>query len=185
VPRPATPFHLAPVDATTWRAAYALRPREDQEHFVAPNAYSMLEAIHTPGAEALVGYAGDVAVGFVMTRVDTNDGRPWIDRFMVGAEHQGRGHGRRLLDATMARLEARHPGVPIRLSVVPGNASAERLYRAGGFRPTGEVAHGERVFERPATVAASGPAAGVDVAPHEADETRATGDPAERIRVDG
>jgi diamine N-acetyltransferase len=150
----ATPFRLVRVDATTWRAAYALRPREDQEHFVAPNAYSMLEAIHTPGAEALMGYAGETPVGFAMTEVDASDGRPWIVRFMVAAEHQGRGHGRRLLDAVLARLEARHPGAPIRLSVVPGNVSAERLYRAAGFRPTGEVAHGERVFERPATLSA-------------------------------
>jgi diamine N-acetyltransferase len=160
-------FRLAPVDATTWRAAYGLRPRDDQEHFVAPNAYSMLEAIHTAGAEALVGFAGDVAVGFVMLEVEPCDGRPWIVRFMIGAEHQGRGHGRRLLDATLTRLEARHPGAPIRLSVVPGNASAERLYRAAGFRPTGEVAHGERVFERPATIAAHGPAAAADAAPRE------------------
>ena len=165
--RTAPPFRLAPVDATTWRAAYGLRPREDQEHFVAPNAYSMLEAIHTPGAEALVGFAGDVAVGFVMLEVDRRDGRPWIVRFMIGAEHQGRGHGRRLLDAALARLEARHPGVPIRLSVVPGNASAERLYRAAGFRPTGEVAHGERVFERRATAAVGGPPATADAAPRE------------------
>ena len=146
--RTAPPFRLAPVDATTWRAAYALRPRDDQTHFVAPNAYSMLEAIHTPGTEALVGYVGEVAVGFVMLEVDRRDGRPWIARFMVGAEHQGRGYGRRLLTAVLARLEGRHPGVTVRLSVVPGNVAAERLYRAAGFRPTGRVAHGERVFER-------------------------------------
>jgi diamine N-acetyltransferase len=167
VTRTAPPFRLAPVDATTWRAAYGLRPREDQEHFVAPNAYSMLEAIHTPGAEALVGFAGDVAVGFVMLEVDPQDRRPWIVRFMIGAEHQGRGHGRRLLDATLARLETRHSGVPIRLSVVPGNRSAERLYRAAGFRPTGEVAHGERVFERPATASAGRPSVAADAAARE------------------
>ena len=143
-------LRLVPIDRATWRRAYSLRPRPDQERFVAPNAYSMIEARYATELVPLLATAGDEAVGFAMYGVDPDDGRLWIVRLMIGADHQGRGHGARLLDALLERLEREFPARPIRLGYVPGNEVAEALYRRRGFVDTGEVEDGERIMERPA-----------------------------------
>jgi len=146
-------LRLVPVDRETWRDAYALRPGPEQERFVAPNAYSLLEAVYADpavGYAPFLAYAGGTAVGFTMHVADRGDGHPWILRFMIGAEHQGWGYGARMLRAHLAVLDAAFPGRPVRLSVVPGNDVAARLYRRFGFVDTGQVDAGELVFERPA-----------------------------------
>jgi ribosomal protein S18 acetylase RimI-like enzyme len=54
---------------------------------------------------------------------------------VVDPAHRGRGVGRMLLDATLARLEAR--GVPrIVLSTAEQNEPAQRLFTRAGFRRT-------------------------------------------------
>lgn len=146
-------LRLIPVDRQTWRDAYALRPHPAQERFVASNAYSLLEASYArpdAGYAPLLAYAGQIPVGFTMHATSVGDGHPWILRFMVGGEHQGRGFGARMLRAHLALLDATFPGRAVRLSVVPGNDVAERLYRRFGFVDTGRVLSGECVFERPA-----------------------------------
>ena len=152
-------LRLVPVDGRTRREAYALRPHPEQERFVAPNAYSLLEAVYADSAVGYapyLAYAGPKPVGFTMHAGSGSDGHPWILRFMVGAEHQGRGYGRRMLRAHLALLDAAFPGRAVRLSVVPGNDVAARLYRRFGFVDTGRVEAGELVFERPAGAVADG-----------------------------
>jgi ribosomal protein S18 acetylase RimI-like enzyme len=54
---------------------------------------------------------------------------------VVDPAHRGAGVGRRLLDATLAALEA--AGAPrVVLSTAEGNAAAQRLFVSAGFRPT-------------------------------------------------
>ncbi len=156
-------LRLVPVDRRTWRDAYALRPHPEQEHFVAPNAFSLLEALYAaPGSgyAPFVAYVGPLAVGFTMHATSVGDGHPWILRFMVGRCHQGRGYGTRMLRAHLALLDAAFPGRAVRLSVVPGNDAAARLYRRFGFVDTGRVQAGELVFERPAGATVNGAADG-------------------------
>lgn len=146
-------LRLVPVDRRTWRDAYGLRPHPGQERFVAPNAYSLLEAAYAApdaGYAPFLAYAGQLPVGFTMHATNVGDGHPWIVRLMVGDEHQGRGYGSRMLRAHLALLDAAFPGRAVRLSVVPGNDDAARLYRRFGFVDTGRVQAGEPVFERPA-----------------------------------
>lgn len=54
---------------------------------------------------------------------------------IVDPAHRGQGTGRRLLDATLAELEAR--GAPrVLLSTAERNAAAQRLFESAGFRRT-------------------------------------------------
>ncbi|HEX7942446.1 MAG TPA: GNAT family N-acetyltransferase, partial [Gemmatimonadaceae bacterium] len=54
---------------------------------------------------------------------------------VVDPAHRGHGVGRRLLDATLAALEAR--GAPqVVLSTAERNEAAQRLFARAGFRPT-------------------------------------------------
>lgn len=129
-------MRLEPITASNWRAAGALRVAPGQLEFVAeyePVAFIIL-------ARTYVGYEGgvwhplvcmaDEPVG-VMALVD--EGSTWALRsFMIGAEHQGRGHGRAAVLAAIAY--ARDRGAEsLRLTVHPANAAGIRLYESLGF----------------------------------------------------
>jgi len=67
---------------------------------------------------------------------------------MVHAEEQGRGVGRALLDALIARASADAELHQLTLTVTAGNAVAERLYARAGFVPFGTQPRAIRVGGR-------------------------------------
>jgi RimJ/RimL family protein N-acetyltransferase len=67
---------------------------------------------------------------------------------MVRVEEQGRGVGRALLDALIARASADDELQQLTLTVTAGNASAERLYARAGFVRFGTLSRAIRVGER-------------------------------------
>jgi diamine N-acetyltransferase len=64
-------------------------------------------------------------------------------RLMIGAEHQGTGHGTASLQALIDLMVEQHGVREIFLGYEPGNAVAERLFARVGFVPTGEMVQGE------------------------------------------
>jgi diamine N-acetyltransferase len=99
----------------------------EQEQYVAPNARSIAEAHFEPRAWFRAVYADDDPVGFVMVfRDPPKDFYVW--RFMIDADQQGKGYGRRALE--LLAEEARKDGTTeMRLSYQPGEHPA-RLLRA-------------------------------------------------------
>lgn len=73
-------------------------------------------------------------------------------RFMVGADHQGRGIGRRAMELLLARRRALG-ATAARLSVIPGNTDAIRFYESLGFRLTAERDGDELVMRAELTAA--------------------------------
>jgi RimJ/RimL family protein N-acetyltransferase len=67
---------------------------------------------------------------------------------MVRLEEQGRGVGRALLDAMIARASADEELQQLTLTVTAGNASAERLYARAGFVRFGTLPRAIRVGDR-------------------------------------
>ncbi len=67
---------------------------------------------------------------------------------MVHAEEQGRGVGKALLDALIARASADDELQQLTLTVTAGNASAERLYARAGFVRFGTLPRAIRVGGR-------------------------------------
>jgi GNAT superfamily N-acetyltransferase len=63
----------------------------------------------------------------------------WLGAMWVEPRYRAMGVGARLLDAVIAWSETAHPVSRIRLSVVPTQETAVRLYRSRGFVPTGKV----------------------------------------------
>lgn len=137
---------LRPIDADNLRAATTLKVLPEQTSFVADNLVSVAQAyVHRHWVPQAI-YAGDELVGFTLTGRETETGHDWIIRFMIAAEHQGKGYGKAALLAVIEYLKAQPGNSEVRLSYVPGNDVAERLYRAVGFVPTGEVDDGEVVM---------------------------------------
>lgn len=142
-----TQITIRPIDQENFRPVARLKLLPEQASFVAENLFSIAEASVHPNWLPQAIYAGDELVGFVLTGRETETGIDWIIRFMIGAEQQGKGHGRAALLAVIEQLKARPDHRQVRLSYVPGNDVAERLYRAVCFVPTGEVDDGEIVMQ--------------------------------------
>ncbi|HYF65028.1 MAG TPA: GNAT family N-acetyltransferase [Herpetosiphonaceae bacterium] len=141
-----TQITIRPVDQENFRPVAKLKVRPEQEQFVAANMVSIAQAyVHRDWLPQAL-YAGDELVGFTLTAREAESGVDWIIRFMIGAEQQGKGHGKAALLAVIEYLKALPGHRQVRLSYVPGNDVAERLYRAVGFVPTGEVDDGEIVM---------------------------------------
>jgi ribosomal protein S18 acetylase RimI-like enzyme len=83
--------------------------------------------------------AGEV-VGFACANHQT--GLIWA--LFVDPAHEGRGHGRALLDEALARLEA--AGLAQAHLNTGANTRAERFYRRNGWRDAGYALDGQVVF---------------------------------------
>ncbi|KPL91293.1 GNAT family N-acetyltransferase [Herpetosiphon geysericola] len=139
-------IRLEPITEENFRPVLKLKVRDDQTQFVAQNMFSVAEAYVHPDWEPRAIYADTDLVGFVLMGRDSDTGHDWIIRFMIGAEHQGKGYSKPALLAVIDHLKHKSYRSEIRLSYVPGNAVAEKLYQKVGFEATGEVEDGEIVM---------------------------------------
>ena len=127
----------------------------DQRDFVAHNEYSLAQVHYETGATPYVIWNDDTRVGFcqVIDMRKHEYREPYDDpealflwRFMIGAEHQGKGYGKAAMRA-LIRL-AREGGHPaFETSAVTANEAAIGFYEGLGFVPTGRIHDGE-VFLR-------------------------------------
>jgi diamine N-acetyltransferase len=127
---------LREVTAETVRTVCALSVAPDQRHFVATNAESMAEAYFSSEAWFRAVYAGETPVGFVMLSDDPAKPEYFLWRFMISAEHQGKGYGRRALELLVEHVKGRPGARELLVSYVPDDGSPEGFYRGLGFEPT-------------------------------------------------
>lgn len=136
---------LREVTADTVRVICALDVRPDQRGYVAPNAVSIAQAYFEPHAWFRAVYADDTPVGFVMLHDDPERREYFLWRFMIAAEHQGLGYGRRALDLVVDHVRSRPGARELVSSFVPGDDGPGEFYRRFGFVESGEIERGEIV----------------------------------------
>jgi diamine N-acetyltransferase len=144
---------LVPIDADNWEDACDLEVAEEQEDFVAPNWYSILESKFDEEnyPMAILDDKGRM-VGFLMYDWDPEyggkkgDRRLEMSRLMIADGEQGKGYGKAAVQALLLKLRAEYPGHTIYTSVEPKNKAATKLYESLGFVKTGEVAWDETVL---------------------------------------
>lgn len=118
----------------------ALRPREDQVTWVASNSDSLLHAVKEVTSKPYGIYSNDLMVGFILFDNEIySDGYYWILRFMIDEKYQGKGYGKCAIKEVINKLKNRIDCKQIRVSHVPHNVAANRLYKECGFQDTGEV----------------------------------------------
>lgn len=142
-------IEIRPVTRDNWRECVRLEVAQDQKGFVAPNVVSLAESKFEPHYEPRAIYADDRMVGFAMYCPDEeegDDGLYWIFRLMTDQWHQCRGIGRMAMERLLEEIAARG-GQKVKISYVPRNTVAARMYEKMGFVDKGEVEEGEIVVE--------------------------------------
>ncbi len=139
-------IELRPLTRRNWRDCARLKLAPGQERLVAPNIASIAESKFELHYEPRAVYADGEMVGFLMYCPEGDGGLYWIFRLMTARDHQGRGVGTRALQLALAEIADRG-GRRVRISHIPDNAVASKLYRRLGFRSTGEIEAGELVLE--------------------------------------
>lgn len=137
---------LREVTRETLRDVLRLEVSPEQRGFVANNAASIAEAHFSPEAWFRAIYAGEEPVGFLMLSDKPEEPEYFLWRLMVGAEHQGRGYGRRALERLVEHVRGRPGATELLVSVVQEEGSPQPFYEAFGFASTGVVEDGELVL---------------------------------------
>lgn len=147
---------LIPVVRDDLRPLFKLKVSPDQTGFVAPNEITLAQAPYETGAYVFAVRDGETHAGLAamidfrehayLTDIDDPQAA-YLWRLSIGAEHQGKGHGRAamgwLIDWAKTRGNPR-----MMTSAVETNTAALRFYESLGFRPTGAMEEAEVVLSR-------------------------------------
>lgn len=117
-----------------------------QTTFVAPNAYSLAEALFNDKAWYRAVCAGKAPIGFVMLEEDTEAQSYYLWRFMIAPPFQRCGYGAKAIALLVDHVRARPGARELRLSYIDHDEGPAAFYRGLGFLETGEVEEGEVVM---------------------------------------
>jgi len=142
-PSPHTTVSLREVTQENLKSVLALKVTKDQEKFVASNAVSIAEAYFAENAWFRAIYADETPVGFLMISDVPEKAEYYLWRFMIDAEHQGKGYGRKALELLIEHVRTRPNAKAFYTSHRKGEGSPEGFYLKMGFIRTGEMWHGD------------------------------------------
>ena len=134
-----TDLRLEPITQDNVRAACMLKLRADQDHLVAPVAWSLADAYTMPDiAWPRLIYDGNQLVGFIMAAFAPGHDNPlfhsYLWRLNIGAEHQGKGYGlfavEKLCQEAIGRGQHR-----LTVSYHAGPRGPEAFYQRLGYPP--------------------------------------------------
>ncbi len=138
---------LRPVTRENYEAVCDLHIPDEQQQFLSPNVYSLLESHYYPETHRPRAiYDGETLVGFIMWSVFTDDSgetEALIFRFMVAHEHQRKGIGRQSLLATVEEIESLKSVDSVVICYSPENDVSAKLYASVGFVEKGMADDGE------------------------------------------
>ncbi|KAB8138139.1 GNAT family N-acetyltransferase [Gracilibacillus oryzae] len=140
------------VDQDNYKQCAALNVKAEQNNFVAPNWYSLLESQFEDGQRhPLAIYKEGKMIGFLMyVYYQADEDYPvdswWIERFMIDKKYQNKGLGSASLKEFLLFFKVTYGDVEIRISAEPENDVAIKLYEKIGFGKTGEMVGDETVL---------------------------------------
>lgn len=114
-----------------------------QNSFVAPNAYSLAEALFHATAWYRAIYAGKAPIGFVMLDDDMEKQKYYLWRFMIAPHFQRQGFGARAIELLVGYVKSRPGAKELFVSYIDHEKGPAGFYRRLGFKETGEVDEGE------------------------------------------
>lgn len=133
------------ITSDNWEECIDLRVSKEQEDFVAPNYYSILQAKYEDECYPLAIYDGQTMVGFLMYGLDPDTNRLEMTRLMMDKAHQGKGYARVAISRLIDLIREKYGNVEFYTSYEPENNVAAKLYESMGFKKTGEIMWDEEV----------------------------------------
>jgi diamine N-acetyltransferase len=145
---------LVEITSDNLKEVASLRVSATQSQYIDGVIDSLEEAAATPeaGPWPRAVYADETPVGFVMLSMadpPTDERYPFryfLWRLLIDERFQGRGYGRKTIDAIVAELQTRWEADVLFTSAVPGEASPISFYEHYGFVRTGEIFDDEIVL---------------------------------------
>lgn len=130
---------ILPVTQENWRHVSQLTVAKDQEHFIEPNATSLLEAAYDKfySWQPFALMTDEKTVGFAMIGAyDQMQKYIWLDRFMIDQSFQGQGYGRHFLEKLLDFIQFTWDLEKVVLSTHLQNKAAISFYLRNGFIDT-------------------------------------------------
>ena len=122
-----------------WGECIELKVSKEQEEFVAPNTYSLLQAMYGEGLYPLAIYDGETMVGFLMYEKDEEDNTMGMCRLMIDQKYQKKGYGKAAVLKLLDLIREKYGNIEFFTSFEPENIVADKLYESVGFKKTGEI----------------------------------------------
>ncbi|MFJ7683434.1 GNAT family N-acetyltransferase [Peribacillus butanolivorans] len=113
-----------------------------QKSFIETTEQCLEEAMECKYYKPVGLYSDNSLVGFAMYGFfpeEGENGRVWLDRFLIDARYQGLGLGSIMLKALIQRLTKEYNCNEIYLSVIEDNQAALQLYKKFNFTFNGEL----------------------------------------------
>lgn len=129
---------IKPCDISNRKQIEALSVSESQCGFIESNIASLNEADGTPFWRPVGLYDSDLLVGFAMYGMCEEDSSVWLDRFMIAAQFQGKGYGKKFLQLIIVAIMKEYHCGKIYLSYLPQNSTVANYCATFGFKVTGE-----------------------------------------------
>lgn len=127
------------IDKSNYLDCINLEVEKSQEHFVADNKQSLVEASFEDGLYTLGIYNGETMIGFVLYDYDETFPGWSMSRFMIGKQYQGNGYGKQAVLEFLDYFKEKHLVNTIYISVSIDNTIARNMYSDIGFQEIKEV----------------------------------------------
>lgn len=127
------------IDKSNYWECINLTVDKSQEHFVADNKQSLVEAAYEDELYVLGIYDEEIMVGFVLYDYDESIPGWSMSRFMIGKQYQGKGYGKKAAIEFLDYFKENHDADKIYISVSLENTVAREMYTNIGFKEIKEV----------------------------------------------
>lgn len=127
------------IDKSNYWDCMALEVDKNQEHFVADNKRSLVEASFEDGLYTLGIYNEETMIGFVLYDYDESFPGWSMSRFMIGKQYQGKGYGKKAVLEFLDYFREKHRVDKIYISVSVENTIARKMYSDIGFKEIKEI----------------------------------------------
>lgn len=139
-------IQLREITKENFKAVIDLKIKDTQEGMLSSNLFSLAQSKVDDRLVPLGIYYNDDLLGFVLLEYfdERVPNYVFIKRYMIGAEYQGKGYGKKALRVLIDHLQDQ--GFQFaELMHYPENELAEKLYSSMGFESTGFTRDGEPV----------------------------------------
>ncbi len=127
------------IDKSNYWDCINLTVDKSQEHFVADNKQSLVEAAFEDGLYTLGIYQEETMIGFVMYDYDETFPGWSMSRFMIDKQYQGKGYGKKAVMEFLDYFKRKHNSDKIYISVSLENLIARKMYSDIGFKEIKEI----------------------------------------------